>query len=124
MDNIEAKTDSAPELGLVPGSRPSFRAGDVVKHGPTGETWTLANDEENGRVSPAGWPCCLAEAKDCELVKASGDAERVATLLHWALMALDGGEYDHRVSTAKHQIAAANAAMSHAEKDVRSPDGA
>lgn len=92
---------------LATGSRPFFRAGDVVKHGPTGETWVLANDEEVNRVSPCGWPCCLAEASDCTLVEAATDAKRLETLTRLASCQVDERDgYDHRVSTAKHQLSA------------------
>lgn len=59
----------------------TFRAGDVVKHLPTGETWTLATDDDYGKVYPCGWPCCMANVSDCQLIRAATDAERDDTLL-------------------------------------------
>ncbi len=58
----------------------SFRAGDEVLHRPTGETWLLICDEENGVVAPGGWPDTRASASDCELVRAASDDERLETL--------------------------------------------
>lgn len=58
----------------------TFRAADHVRHRPTGEDWTLACDERDGMVMPAGYPPCAADAADCELVRAATDEERVAML--------------------------------------------
>ncbi len=68
----------------MPLPRPTFRAGDTVHHIPSKEDWTLATDEENGRVQPCGWPECMAEAKDCALIHRSTDAERLDMLQKWA----------------------------------------
>ena len=57
-----------------------FRAGDTVKHGPSGETWTLACDQERDWVMPAGWPESFGRASDCVLVKAASDADRLEML--------------------------------------------
>ena len=61
-----------------------FRAGDTVKHEPTGEEWSLACDEEDGKVLPEGWPMCSAKSKDCVIVERSSSAERLKTLQNWA----------------------------------------
>jgi len=84
----------------------SFRAGDVVLHRPTGETWVLAIDSENGRVSWAGWPEGMAAEADCDLVRAATDEERVARLEESAKSkpGRDGGP-DHRASAAQRQLA-------------------
>ena len=58
----------------------TFRAGDVVKHGPSGETWVLACDEFSGSVWPCGWPETRANASDCELVTPADDGERLDML--------------------------------------------
>jgi hypothetical protein len=58
----------------------TFRAGDEVLHVPTGETWLLIVDEENGVVVPAGWPDTRAQASDCSLVRAATDVERLGTI--------------------------------------------
>lgn len=53
-----------------------FRAGDRVKHGPSGETWVLACDSQDDEVMPAGWPESYANVGDCELVREATDEER------------------------------------------------
>lgn len=58
-----------------------MRAGDQVLHLPTGEKWLLAADEERGEVYPLGWPETIAQASDCQLLRAASDTERVAQLL-------------------------------------------
>ena len=78
-----------------------FRAGDAVAHAPSGETWILACDEDNGRVIPCGWPESQAEASDCTLVEAATDEERVEILREAA--AATGG-YSYRRSLARHQL--------------------
>lgn len=58
-----------------------MRAGDTVKHGPTGETWYLGGaDMKRDEVYPCGWPETIAKASDCTLVKAATDEE------HWKLV--------------------------------------
>ena len=52
----------------------SLRAGDVVSHAPTGETWLLAAVRGDD-VYPGGWPETLARASDCTLVTSATDAE-------------------------------------------------
>jgi hypothetical protein len=84
----------------------TFRAGDVVKHGPSGETWTLATDEENGDVQWMGWPEGWAKAKDCTLVEAATDEarrkvlEEVGGRPHYT----DSGRLDSRHVTARRQL--------------------
>ena len=58
-----------------------FRAGDTVFHKPLGETWILAVDEFDGKVSPCGWPETIAESTDCELKQRACDAKRHSQLL-------------------------------------------
>ena len=89
--------------GASVGSR--FRAGDTVKHEPTGEEWVLANDEEQGRVSACGYPPSLTEAQHCKLVEAATDEDRLSMLEQWAELA---GGRDHRIGTAKHQLSCEN----------------
>lgn len=57
-----------------------FKAGDVVFHRPTGETWTLAKDEQDGWVYPGGWPQSQGRTEDCKLVEPNEptSAERLA----------------------------------------------
>lgn len=60
-----------------------FRAGDTVRHKPTGETWHVAA-VERGHVMPAGWPETIAFSDDCELVKAATDDEHEREVESWA----------------------------------------
>ncbi len=89
----------------MPLPRPTFRAGDTVHHIPSGENWTLAVDEENGRVQPCGWPESMAEAKDCALIDRSTDAERLKMLHTWAA---EGKGHEHerdsRTRAARRQL--------------------
>jgi hypothetical protein len=105
-DSVEA---ILPEGGISAGEtikltaippRPLFRAGDTVRHAPSEEEWILACDEEGGRVSPCGWPETLAEAKDCELIAAATEEERLAMLKTWAHLS----ERDYRTRAARRQL--------------------
>jgi hypothetical protein len=100
---IEVAAQSA-RSSPVPGSR-KFRAGDVVKHAPTGETWVLANDQDGPHVSPCGWPACLAYAVDCALVTAATDEKRMEKLTTLANLHADERDGpDHRITTARRQL--------------------
>ena len=79
----------------------AFRAGDIVNHSPSGEAWILANDEDNGRVMPCGWPESMAEAKDCTIVKAATDDERMDMLRKWSAL---GSDKDSRARGARWQL--------------------
>jgi hypothetical protein len=52
---------------------------DVVKHGPTGETWTVAY-VQGDRLAWCGWPEGEAQLSDCKLVKAATDEDRIKLL--------------------------------------------
>lgn len=67
----------------------SIDTGDIVKHGPTGETWTVAY-VQNGRLAWVGWPEGEAAAADCALVQAASDARRVEVLKMMADSTGDG----------------------------------
>lgn len=83
----------------------SFRAGDKVHHEPSGEDWTLANDEENGKVSPSGWPESMADAKDCRLLEPASEIDRIHALQAWAKEGLGyEHERDHRTLAARRQL--------------------
>lgn len=56
-----------------------MRAGDVIKHIPSGETWGVAATQGNELVC-CGWPESIAPMSDCELVKACTDEEHIAML--------------------------------------------
>ncbi len=88
--------------------KPLFRAGDVVRHRPSGETWTLAygGDIHRGgveHVSACGWPESVALATDCELVTAATDLEH-----RTALMEVSRSYDDHRGGVCRRQLAALN----------------
>lgn len=93
------------ELNQATGSM--FRAGDIVKHNPTGEEWVLAVDQEDDRVMPNGWPETLAYASDCEIVKRSTDSERREYIETWATK----NTGDYRTLKAKRQLSALNAKL-------------
>lgn len=57
-----------------------FRAGDRVKHAPSGETWILACDQDDNQVMPCGWPESVAEATHCRLDERASDSARIAML--------------------------------------------
>lgn len=82
-----------------------LRAGDTVRHLPTGEEWGLATDQVDAYVYPEGWPPTAAKASDCRLLEQATDSERLETLSLWA--GLSGGPEvlnDWRVIQAKHQL--------------------
>lgn len=66
-----------------------MRAGDVVKHQPTGETWVLACAERD-EVYPCGWPETIAKEKDCILVEAGSEKDYREMLESWS----DKSSYD------------------------------
>ncbi len=81
-----------------------FRAGDRVKHAPSGETWILACDEIDGRVLPAGWPETLAQAEHCTLVEAASDEKRLEMLRDVAGGYSSGNGVSYRRSVARTQL--------------------
>ncbi len=81
--------------------RRPFIAGDRVRHRPSGETWSLACDEEDRRVYPSGYPETRAEASDCDLATAATHAQRVAMLREVADSRGDG----YRSAIARRQLA-------------------
>lgn len=80
-----------------------FRAADVVKHAPSGETWVLACDQDREYVIAAGWPETMAKAADCTLVTAASDVERLAMLTR-ASSRSPGHGSSYRRSLAQHQL--------------------
>ena len=96
-------------LTQVPGSR--FRAGDHVKHRPTGEKWELACDEEHGEVMPSGWPMGIAKAEHCTLIETATDEKRMEVLTAWSAEGRGReAENDLRTLTARRQL---NTSMSY-----------
>lgn len=53
--------------------------GDIVKHGPTGETWTVAYVRRD-YLARCGWPPGEAPLRDCTLIKKATPEERVQLL--------------------------------------------
>ena len=105
-----------PVLARLVRPDPKFRAGDIVKHGPSGEEWQLgavgmwAGVEE---VVPLGWPAGIAKASDCTLVDAVGDEEHAAIVRRCLGLRGDHGEIDVRASwNREHSCPACEAAMS------------
>lgn len=101
-----------PFEGIViswPKSPRYFRAGDTVHHKPSSENWILATDEENGRVQACGWPESMASAKDCRLIEAATDDQRLSMLNEWAKTG-KGCEHerDSRTRAARRQISSEN----------------
>lgn len=61
-------------------TRYHYRAGDEVLHKPSGETWKLACDEENGRVLIAGYPSSSADVNDLALINRATPGDRLRML--------------------------------------------
>ncbi len=99
-----------------------FRAGDSVKHAPSGETWVLACDQQDNDVLPAGWPETLGHATHCRLVKAATDEQRLSMLRAVADSRPDhGGGSSHRQRLAAAQLAAIQATEVHLSGNDRDP---
>lgn len=58
------------------------RCGDHVLHRPTGETWVVAYATTDHLV-PAGWPPCMAQTPDCEVIRPASDAQHAAAVREW-----------------------------------------
>lgn len=66
--------------------------GDHVKHGPSGEEWTVAY-VQNGYLSPCGWPEGEAKLSDCTLIEAATDEYRLNLLHELAKLSGPRGAY-------------------------------
>lgn len=84
-----------------------MRAGDTVKHGPTGETWVVAY-VRGEHMAWSGWPEGEARTEDCEVVEACDDEEHEAALRLWADKPhyRDNGNLDLRHVVCKSQLEA------------------
>jgi hypothetical protein len=51
------------------------RAGDHVKHAPSGETWLVRRMVGDDRVECCGWPTSQGLLSDCEIVYRCTDEE-------------------------------------------------
>lgn len=68
--------------------------GDVVKHAPSGEEWTVAYaDYERNALAWCGWPEGIAALDVCALVQKATPEMRATVIAAWAFM--NGGS-DHR----------------------------
>ena len=79
-----------------------MRTGDIVKHGPSGEIWTVAF-VEGDRLSWCGWPPGSANITDCALVESCDDKKYDKLLRDLAAMKPDRG-YDARQSWALSEL--------------------
>lgn len=53
-----------------------MKAGDIIKHNPTGETWTVASVcNRTQMLLCCGWPESMAPWSDCTLTKECDDTE-------------------------------------------------
>lgn len=86
---------------MPPSDPHRFRAGDVVRHVPSGEGWVLAV-VEGDRAMAAGWPLEQVDVGTLELDVAASDEEHVAMLRTVAAMS----EADPRREAARRQLAA------------------
>jgi hypothetical protein len=48
---------------------------DKVKHHPSGEEWIIARVTGKD-VYPCGWPPCIAQLSDCELIEKASQEQR------------------------------------------------
>lgn len=78
--------------------------GDSVKHGPTGETWTVAY-VQGDRLAWCGWPPGEAHLSDCTLVEKAKPEYRDKLLRDMADMRLDPSGWDRRKSYAQQRLA-------------------
>lgn len=58
-----------------------MKAGDTVRHIPTGEEWVVAATQGTELICCC-WPETMAPFSECELVKTCSDAEHKEQLLH------------------------------------------
>lgn len=66
-----------------------IRAGDHVRHRPSGEIWVVAfADYESGDLAWCGWPEGVARIADCDLVEKASDDEHARIV---AQIILSGG---------------------------------
>jgi hypothetical protein len=72
--------------------------GDVVRHGPSGETWAVAC-VRGDRISWCGWPEGTAALSDCVLVEKATPEAREKLLRKLATMTGDDhrGRYARRI---------------------------
>jgi hypothetical protein len=69
-----------------------IRTGDIVRHGPTAEEWTVAY-VRGEYLAWCGWPPGEARLADCTLVRSCSDDEYVKLLRRFAALRPDR-DYD------------------------------
>lgn len=79
----------------------TIKTGDTVRHGPTGEEWSVAYvDPENDRLAWSGWPEGYAKLSDCELIESCSDVESETELRKWA----ENRDADSRTRRARNEF--------------------
>jgi hypothetical protein len=90
--------------------------GDVVRHRPSGEEWTVAYaDYERGDLSWSGWPEGIAKLSDCTLVRKAPPDERAAAILAWTL---PNHGNDHRAAAVRRLYPSEVAALDHGRRET------
>lgn len=79
-----------------PQGESTIDTGDLVKHGPTGEEWTVAY-VRGDRLSWCGWPEGEAALSDCTLVRKATRSQRENTLTMMAASEGPRGIYARHV---------------------------
>lgn len=85
-----------------------MRAGDTVKHRPSGETWSVAYVKGEW-LAWCGWPPGEAKVTDCELVESCSDAEHREMLEKWAAIKCE--PWDNRADVCSRQLYELNQAF-------------
>ena len=86
-----------------------MRAGDRVKHGPTGETWIVAY-VDGDYMAWCGWPEGEAKVSDCTLTETCSDDEHRKRLEE---IAKSSGKRAQRAQAALLELDKNNAAVDH-----------
>ena len=81
----------------------SIDTGDIVLHGPTGETWVVAY-VDGDRLWWCGWPPGEAKLSDCKLIEKATPEYRDKLLLDMSRMSPDPRGYDRRKSYALRRL--------------------
>lgn len=75
------------------------RAGDHVRHEPSGEEWVVAH-VSNGMLAWCGWPAGMVKLSECRVRRRCSDAEHLALVNKIATM----GDGDFRASHAQRYL--------------------
>lgn len=63
-----------------------MRAGDTVKHRPSGETWLVACVTDDGAFFACGWPETRAQQSDADVIEEASDEECLDVLRRFTAM--------------------------------------